>query len=109
MANKKPFTKINSNGRHLTKVKYDELMEQLNQDGKKSEEFLEIQTTLENESDFYMLNEYELALLTGEKVNALRDNRRRENHRWYFVKGNQDNKSKVLYPMKAVRENISAI
>ena len=102
---KKPFTK-NINGRHLTKAKYLELDEYFQTHGEKSEEHLKIQNALENESDFYMMSEYELALLTGQSINSIRANRRTNNYRFHFIK-ESNNRGKVLYPLKAARDQLS--
>jgi hypothetical protein len=106
---KESLTKINSGRTHLSKSEYFDLMNYYNVHNKKSEKHKEIENRLVEENDFYMLNEYELSLLTGQSLNSIRDNRRKKcNSRFYFIKGDEDKKGKVLYPMQSVRAQLSA-
>ena len=104
--------KINSTNQIMSRYcdlnLYTQLYNELVNTGVRPKKMVAIINELEKESDFYEMNEYELALLTGEDVGALRNNRRPgRNHRWPFKKahtGNANSKSKVSYPMKWIRE-----
>ena len=72
---------------------------------------VEILTELATETDYYQMNEFEMSLLTGEKLDALRNNRRvskTKNRRWDFIKGegNKSNNSKITYPLGNVRQKL---
>ena len=94
--------------RYCDKNLYTKLQNELRETGKRPSKMTAIIKELENESDFYEMTEYELSLLVGEDVGALRNNRRPgRTHRWPFKKedtGNINNKSKVSYPLKWIRE-----
>ena len=89
---------------------YNQLMNELNETGQRPLKMVQIVSNLENEADSYELNEYELSLLTGVSVGALRNNRRPgRNHRYKFRKENTDkrhSRSKVSYPLKWIREQL---
>ena len=91
---------------------YNQLIEELNETGNRPSKMVQIVKNLENEADSYELNEYELSLLTGVSVGALRNNRRPgRSHRWKFRKENTDkrhSRSKVSYPLKWIRDQVNS-
>ena len=98
-----------SNGRYCDFKLYSKLNSELEKTGKRPKRMVEIVKQLESETDFYQMNEYEMSLLTGTKLDALRNNRRSSisNKRWNFRKGGSYN-SKVTYPLQWVRAELEA-
>lgn len=100
-----------SKSRYCDYELYDQLAEEFAQTGKKPKKMVEILFELSTETDYYQMNEFEMSLLTGEKLDALRNNRRvnkTKNKRWYFIKGegDQSNNSKITYPLGLVRQKL---
>lgn len=91
---------------------YNQLMNEFNDTGDRPKKMVQIVKNLESEADSYELNEYELSLLTGVSVGALRNNRRPgRSHRWKFRKENTDkrhSRSKVSYPLKWIRDQLNS-
>ena len=100
-----------SKSRYCDYELYDQLIEEFQRTGKKPKRMVEILTELSTETDYYQMNEFEMSLLTGEKLDALRNNRRvskTKNRRWDFIKGegNKSNNSKITYPLGNVRQKL---
>ena len=100
-----------SKSRYCDYELYDQLAEEFAQTGKKPKKMVEILFELSTETDYYQMNEFEMSLLTGEKLDALRNNRRvskTKNRRWDFIKGegNKSNNSKITYPLGNVRQKL---
>ena len=91
---------------------YNQLMSEFNETGNRPSKMVQIVKNLESEADSYELNEYELSLLVGVSVGALRNNRRPGRcHRWKFRKENTDkrhSRSKVSYPLKWIRDQLNS-
>ena len=102
---------IKNDGRcHLDKALYLQFQDNYKKTRKFSPKFQAIKKQLENETDFYQLNEYELAFLTGETINSIRDNRRSLYVRWPYLKdGDSTSKTKVTYPLKAIRNKLESV
>ena len=99
----------NSKSRYCDFDLYIQLTNELQKTGKKPSKMVQILNQLSTETDFYQMNEFEMSLLTGEKLDALRNNRRPgAKRRWNFLKGETDTKAKISYPLKWVREQLEA-
>ena len=91
---------------------YQNIKENKKSSGKLPEEAKSIQEFINEQGDFYHMNEFEMAILTGLDVNVLRHNRRSNYNNvkevkplWPFHKA--DGKSKVYYILGEVRNMIS--
>ena len=91
---------------------YQNIKEKKKSSGKLPEEAKSIQEFINEQGDFYHMNEFEMAILTGLDVHVLRNNRRSTYNNgkevkplWPFHKA--DGKSKVYYILGEVRNMIS--
>ena len=91
---------------------YQNIKEKKKSSGKLPEEAKAIQEFINDQCDFYHMNEFEMAILTGLDVHVLRNNRRSNYNNgkevkplWPFHKA--DGKSKVYYILGEVRNMIS--
>ena len=91
---------------------YQNIKEKKKSSGKLPEEAKSIQEFINEQGDFYHMNEFEMAILTGLDVHVLRHNRRSNYNNgkevkplWPFHKA--DGKSKVYYILGEVRNMIS--
>tara|TARA_R110002012_G_scaffold276479_1_gene463452 strand:+ start:3801 stop:4151 length:351 start_codon:yes stop_codon:yes gene_type:complete len=109
MTNSNSSNLTNSKSRYCDFALYQKLIDELKRTGKKPSKMVQIINQLATETDFYQMNEFEMSLLTGEKLDALRNNRRPgAKRRWNFLKGETDTKAKISYPLKWVREQLEA-
>ena len=91
---------------------YQDIKAKKQSSGKLPEEAKAIQEFINEQGDFYHMNEFEMAILTGLDVHVLRNNRRSNYNNgkevkplWPFHKA--DGKSKVYYILGEVRNMIS--
>ena len=92
---------------------YQNIKEKKKSSGKLPEEATSIQEFINEQGDFYHMNEFEMAILTGLDVNVLRHNRRSNYNNgkevkplWPFHKA--DGKSKVYYILGEVRGMVTS-
>ena len=92
---------------------YQNIKEKKKSSGKLPEEAKSIQEFINEQGDFYHMNEFEMAILTGLDVNVLRHNRRSNYNNgkevkplWPFHKA--DGKSKVYYILGEVRGMVTS-
>jgi len=108
IANQQNSVQIEKLGPYCDRNLYYQLLQEKSTTGKKPTQMVTIIKDLEQESNFYEMNEFELSLLIGKDVNSLRNNRRPGvTHRWPFKKedtGKDNSKSPVTYPMKWIRD-----
>jgi len=98
-------------GRYVDKTKYEELMEYFYENRKKSPEHRNIIEELQTESDLFEMNEYEMSLLSGISITALRNNRRSsiKQPRWPYRKGDgKANGALVTYLLGDVRSELAS-
>ena len=109
---------MNENSTSLKKTKCDaelyfDIQRQMNETGKMPQVAKNILKFIEQQSDLYHLNEFEMALLTGLNVYTLRNDRRSKYAdgkevitKWPFHKGDSqrpNNNAKVSYILGEVR------
>ena len=92
---------------------YQNIKEKKKSSGKLPEEAKAIQEFINEQGDFYHMNEFEMAILTGLDVNVLRHNRRSNYNNgkevkplWPFHKAG--GKSKVYYILGEVRGMVTS-
>ena len=92
---------------------YQNIKEKKKSSGKLPEEAKSIQEFINEQGDFYHMNEFEMAILTGLDVNVLRHNRRSNYNNgkevkplWPFHKAG--GKSKVYYILGEVRGMVTS-
>ena len=92
---------------------YQNIKEKKKSSGKLPEEAKSIQEFINDQGDFYHMNEFEMAILTGLDVNVLRHNRRSNYNNgkevkplWPFHKAG--GKSKVYYILGEVRGMVTS-
>ena len=92
---------------------YQNIKEKKKSSGKLPEEAKSIQEFINEQGDFYHMNEFEMAILTGLDVHVLRNNRRSNYNNGKEVKPlgpfhKADGKSKVYYILGEVRGMVTS-
>ena len=92
---------------------YQDIKEKQMSEGKLSDEAKAVLEFINDQGDFYHMNEFEMAILTGLDVHVLRNNRRSNYNNgkevkplWPFHKA--DGKSKVYYILGEVRGMVTS-